>query len=69
MVNNGFEKALVQKNVNRNQKITQTGINLLETKPHVIEVFLRNFRPTEPHFCFIVWRNSTTVDYKIINSN
>ena len=42
MVNNGSEKALVQKNVNRNKKITQTGINLLETNPHVIEVFLQN---------------------------
>ena len=42
MVNNSSEKRLVQKNANHNKNITQTGINLLETKPHVIEVFLRN---------------------------
>ena len=42
MVNNGSEKGLVQiKNANRNKNITQIGINLLETRPHVIEVFVQ----------------------------
>ena len=42
MVNNSPEKRLVQKNANHNKNITQTGINLLETKPRVIKVFLQN---------------------------
>jgi hypothetical protein len=43
MVNNGSEKALVQRNANYNKITMQAGINSLDTKPYyVIEVFLQN---------------------------
>ena len=46
MVNNGSEKALVQRNANRNKITMQAGINLLDTKPYVIEVGLQNLFKT-----------------------